>query len=249
MKQHWPLAALGLVAYLLFMLVLTPAAWWLKLVSLPPQLQLGQVTGTLWQGKVQQLRFQQLQLNELNWQLNPWSLLRLRLDLALQSGSVQQNQQPYLQARVWATPAGISVHSSLIKLPVPLLLPLLQLPMPVQAGGELVLDIQRLTLQSGRCQTLAGQLSWFDASLQPPTGTWLQLQQFTARLECDQQQPVLITDPANILALDVRATVNAAGKLQVSGTLKPAAELPAEVHQAMQFVGAPDAEGRYRLNF
>lgn len=240
---------MAVLAYLIFLVVLAPATWWLKLVSLPAGVQHGAVSGTLWQGSIRQVQYQQLQLAELHWRLQPWSLLLLKAELQLKSGSVSQNQQPYMQTQLTATPSGLQLNNGLFRLPVPTLLPLLQLPLPVQAEGELVIDISRLALNSGLCTDLTGNASWTDARLQPPTGTWLELGQFNGSLSCENGSPVLITDPANILALDIRASVNAGGQLQVVGTLLPAAELPQEVHQAMRFVGSPDAAGRYRLNF
>ena len=67
------LILIGVSSYLLFMLLLTPASWWLKLVAVPPQLQLGAVSGTLWQGQVAGLSYQQLQLDRLSWRLKGWS--------------------------------------------------------------------------------------------------------------------------------------------------------------------------------
>ena len=239
----------GIIAYGLFVIITTPAVWWLRMLPVPAAVQFGQVSGSLWQGQIRQLQIQQVPFSDLRWQLNPWSLLMLRADITVTAGAIHQENQPYLSAHIQLKPTEIRVTNGLLKLPVATLLPLLQLPVPVQATGELVLEINQLQVRDQECASLIGNASWLDAKLQPPVGSWLDLQHFHANLSCENQQPVLITDPANILALDVRATVNAAGKLQVSGTLRPAAELPAEVHQAMQFVGAPDAEGRYRLNF
>ncbi|WP_414707780.1 type II secretion system protein N [Rheinheimera sp.] len=49
------------------------------------------------------------------------------------------------------------------------------------------------------------------------------------------------------MALNVTALIGEQGKYQLNGTMKPDASLPKEVHQAMQFVGQPDAEGRFTL--
>lgn len=44
--------ATGIIAYLIFMAVLTPASVWLKLVPLQPEVQIGKVQGSLWQGQI-----------------------------------------------------------------------------------------------------------------------------------------------------------------------------------------------------
>lgn len=249
MKKHWKLALLGVVSYLVFLLVLTPASWWLRLAPLPAAVQLGPVTGTLWRGEIQQLTYQQLHVPALSWRLNPWALFGLSANFQLQSGSLQQPQQLYLQAKARATVRGITLDDTMLKLPVSSIMPFLQLPLPVQATGDLLVDIRQLQLNQQQCIMLQGQASWLDASLQPPTGTWLELKHIHASLQCEAGQPVLLTDPDNVLSLAIRATISAAGDLQVQGSLKPDASLPAEVHQAMRFVGQPDAQGRYTLNF
>ena len=81
-------AAIGL--YLLFLLVLAPAAWWLKLVTLPPQVQLGPVSGTLWQGQIQAVSLNGYVLQQVNWQLKPWALFTGKLALSLDIGQIRQ---------------------------------------------------------------------------------------------------------------------------------------------------------------
>jgi len=249
MTKHWKLALIGLVAYLLFLLSLTPASWWLRLAPIPAELQLGPVSGTLWRGEIKQLSYQQLSLPALAWRLRPWSLFTLSATIELQSGSLQQPAQPYLHGTVHASFGGLQVQDTMLKLPVATLLPYLKLPLPVQAGGDLLVEIQQLKLVQTQCQQLLGQASWLDASLQPPTGTWLDLKHIHASLSCEDGQPVLITDPENVLSLAIRAAVTPAGNLRVQGSLLPDPTLPEEVHQAMRYVGQPDASGRYSLNF
>ena len=75
-----------------------------------------------------------------------------------------------------------------------------------------------------------------------------QMSAFTVALSCDSGTVVLTTDGANVLGLDIKAVINAE-QLLVNGSLKPDASMPQEVHQAMQFLGKPDAQGRYPISF
>lgn len=249
MLKSLKLIIFGLLSYLVFMLFLAPASFWLRWLDLPPAIQLGQVTGSLWQGEISQLRYQQLIVDRVRWQLSGWALWRGQLRLQLHSGSLQQTSLPYIKANMSYSLSGVTLKDSFLRLPVNSIVPMLQLPLPVAAAGELIVDIQRFEQQGKGCAALQGAASWTNAQLQPPTGTWLQLEAIHARLSCQQGQPLLVTDPENPLGLAIDATVNTAGVLSVDGTLQPAASLPAEVHQAMQFVGRPDANGRYRIRF
>ncbi|MDP4530353.1 type II secretion system protein N [Alkalimonas delamerensis] len=242
------LCALGFASYLLCLLVLTPASWWLKLAPLPPELRLGQVQGTLWQGQVQALSYQQLELRQLRWQLSPWRLFTGQLVVQLQAGDLAEQELAYLNGQLRYGLGGVQLRDSLLRYPVAQIAPMLQLPLPVGADGTLMLDIDAYQQGAPWCKTLQGQASWQQARLQPPTG-WIDLQHIFASLACDNGELVLITDGQNPLGLDVTARLQAAGRFSVEGTLKPDASMPEEVHQAMQFVGAPDAEGRFRIRF
>ena len=242
------LIIIGVISYLLFTVFLTPASWWFKLVPLPAQVQLGGISGTLWQGNIAGVQYQNLQLTDVQWRMNGWQLFTGKLQFALQSGSAKNPQQPYFKGTASYGFNGAALTDGLVKLPVAQLIPMLSLPLPVQASGELVLDIPSFQQGQPRCKLLSGNASWQDARLQTPTGTWLELQNLFGELGCDNGTIVLTTDGANLLGLDIKAVLNAE-QLLVNGTLKPDASMPKEVHQAMQFLGKPDAQGRFPIRF
>ncbi|MDP4535612.1 type II secretion system protein N [Alkalimonas collagenimarina] len=239
---------LGSAVYLLSLLILTPAAWWLKLAPLPPELRLGLVQGTLWQGQLTAARYQSIELRAIHWQLKPWSLLTGKLVVDVQAGDLAEAQQPYVKGQLSYGFSGVQLSDTLLRYPVAQLAPMLTLPLPIDADGQLMVDIELYRQGAPWCQQLSGQASWQEARLQPPTG-WIDLQHIFATLHCEEGELVLLTDGQNPLGLDVAARLIASGQFTVDGTLKPDDTMPEEVHQAMQFVGAPDAEGRYRIRF
>lgn len=248
MVKHWKLTLLAIVSYVLFMVLLSPAAWWVKLIDLPAGVKHGPVSGTLWQGSVAGVQYQQLQLPNFSWQLNGWQLFTGNAELALTGGNKQLPLQPFIAANVRYGITGTKVADTLVRWPVADIVPLLPLPLPVQATGELVLDITKFSYGHPWCEQLTGVASWQDAALQTPNGTWLELQSLFGELSCADGTVVLTTDGANRLGLDIKAVLNAE-QLLVNGTIKPEADMPKEVHQAMQFVGKPDEQGRYRISF
>lgn len=246
MNKSWKLIVLLIVSYSVFMLLLTPAAWWLKLVSLPTGLQLGSVSGTLAQGKVSAVQYKQLYLPELRWQLNAWQLFTAKAQFSVTSGSKQQASLPYVDATLNYGLSGMSLQNSLFRLQVADVLPLLALPLPMAASGELVLDITDYQQGQPWCESLQGNASWLDAKLQSLSGNWLDFQALFADMHCEQGSIVMNTAADNLLGLDAEIRLDNA-RLQLNGSLKPDPSLPEEVHQAMQFVGRPDANGRYTL--
>ena len=237
----------GILAYLLFCLILTPASLWLKLVSLPASVQLGPVSGTLWSGQIQGVQQGAWYLPQLSWQLQLSSLWRGQLGLLLSGGELKDQDQPYLKLQAKLSPGAVTVTQSVLRLPMAGLMSQLQLPMPVDASGELVLNLQQLTLGQPYCNALSGNASWQQARFKSPIG-WLDLRQIDAKLSCEQGNLRLVTLPDNPLALAITADVMA-GRYQLNGTLKPDASMPKEVHDAMRFVSQPDANGRYSIQF
>jgi general secretion pathway protein N len=246
MKKFWFIVT-GVLAYMIFMAVLTPASVWLKLVPMPPEVQLGKVQGTLWQGQIDVLSRPPVYLTNLRWQLELSALWRGQLGVQLNAGDVKDDSQPYLNVAASVSPGSYALQHATVRWPVAGIMRNLQLPMPVDASGAIVLNINNFTKGEPYCAALDGSASWQQARLKSPIG-WLDLRQIDATLSCDQGNLRLVTMPDNPLALAVTADVMA-GRYQLNGTLKPDASMPKEVHEAMRFVSQPDAEGRYTIQF
>jgi general secretion pathway protein N len=244
-KKLIPAAA---VLYLLFLLLLTPAAWWLKLVTLPASVKLGTVSGTLWQGEVQAVSLNGYVLPQVSWHLKPWSLFGGKLAADLDIGQIRQTSLPYAKASLAYGFSGLELNTSQLRLPVEPIVPLLKLRLPFQvaASGNLLLNVSSFRMGQPWCEEFSGKASWLDAKFQAPSG-WIDLKALDARLSCEQGQLQLVTEAGNPLALNVTAVIGEKGRYQLNGTLKPDASMPKEVHQAMQFVSRPDAEGRFTI--
>lgn len=236
---------LGIVTYAIFALVMTPASWWLTLVKLPAAVELGPVSGTLWSGTAQGLAVKPLYIPSLRWQLDVAALWRGQLGLQLEGGSLRDDKYPYFQLKAELTPSRVTVLPSNLRLPVAGILPNIQLPMPADASGSIVLSVTEYQLGQPYCSVLNGKASWQDARFKAPTG-WIDLKAIHASLRCENGSIVLNTTPDNPLALQVQAEV-LADSYKIAGTLKPDASMPTEVHQAMQFVGQPDGNGNFPI--
>jgi len=235
----------GLTAYVLFAVILAPASLWLKLLPLPADVKLGAVSGTLWSGHIAGVQRAPLYFPQLNWQLQLAPLWRGKIGVTLQGGELRDTELPYLQLAVELGVGSVDVRQSTVRLPVAGIMSQLQLPMPVDATGALVFNIQQFALGQPYCNALAGNASWQQAKFKAPNG-WIDLNAIHSTLSCDAGNISLQTSDDNPLSLRVKAEV-LAGSYRIAGSLKPAPSMPNEVHQAMQFVGQPDGEGRFPL--
>ncbi|MFN6969479.1 MAG: type II secretion system protein N [Rheinheimera sp.] len=235
----------GLLAYLVFAVIMAPASLWLKLLPIPADVKLGAVSGTLWSGQVAGVHRPPLYFPELSWQLKLAPLWRGKMGINLQGGALRDTELPYLQLAAELGVNSVTVRQSTIRLPIAGIMPQLQLPMPVDASGALVFNIQQFALGQPYCSALTGNASWQQAKFKAPTG-WIDLQAIHSTLNCADGTISLQTSDDNPLGLKVKAEL-LAGSYRIAGSLKPDPSMPPEVHQSMQFVGQPDAEGRFPL--
>lgn len=159
------LAALCLLGILLA--VLAPArllAWLLP----PSQILASGYTGSLWTGSAARVQIATpagpLHLGRVDWQLSPWSLLRLAPALQLQSAWGSQRLSGHLQLRG-------ADDLRLTDLSARLDAALLQQLAPLQLAGTLELQVARLVLRNGQPQELEqARLLWQSASWDSPRG-------------------------------------------------------------------------------
>jgi general secretion pathway protein N len=76
---------LAVFAYLLFMLTSVPAHIIEKPVNTHTPVRLQAVTGSLWQGHVQSISFNNIQLNDTQWDINLWKIITGRLSADIET--------------------------------------------------------------------------------------------------------------------------------------------------------------------
>lgn len=242
MKKSW-LWALGLSSYLVFLVCTLPAAVVLRFMPLPKDVVLGAASGTWQQGQVASVQVGPWQLPALSWQLSLSDFWRGQVGYQLTLGSTAQASQP---SAVVAGRVGLSsmvLQQADVRVPIRWILPNVTLPMKMDATGDIVVNVTEFSSGQPYCASLQGTASWQDARFQSPIG-WLDLQSIQGALSCQQGNLQLVTAANN--ALGAALTVDLlADRYQINGTLQPASTLPREVHQAMQFVGPQDSQGRY----
>jgi general secretion pathway protein N len=239
------LISAGVLSFIVTAVATVPAAIVLPRLPLPANVQLGPASGTLWQGQVQAIQQGSLVLSDVRWQWQPSALLRGKLGVNITAGNIRQSEQFYVATSAEFGWQSLRLQHTDIRLPVARLLPMITLPMPVDASGVLRLDIVDYQWGQPYCQQLAGNTRWLQAKFKTPIG-WLDLQQLQGVLRCDNGSLVLTTDGQNPLGLAVTAKLDA-GAYSLSGTLKPDASMPREVHDAMQFVGQANADGAFPI--
>ncbi|QPG05577.1 type II secretion system protein N [Salinimonas marina] len=239
----WLLAAL--LVWLFLMVWYLPANQVIGRITLPPQIEVYGVSGTVWKGKARQVDFNQLPVSQVRWEINPLALLWGRLSLEVTGGN---DRDP--QAISFAGPVSMSVFSQdnvrasdfQLYLPVDRVLAKVPLPLPVNASGRFRAHIRTLNYE-GRCEALDGRGNWLNAAVSGTQGP-IDFGTYTATLSCKDGNFAIEVSEPNRLGLSMAAEVGAQfDQVAVKGQFKPDDSLPAEVHQAARLFGQPNSQG------
>lgn len=247
MKRVVLTSLLCLLVYFGFLISHLPARQVLNLIELPASLQINGVSGTVWQGNIQQVAYQGIPLDDVSWSLQALPLLWGSASLELNAGNVRDAEIISLKSTLNLSSDRIRAENLQLYVPVNMVLGQLPIPLPVNADGRFKAQIAELDYQQG-CKVLNGNGQWLNAKVAGTQGP-IDMGTFSAKLGCQQKNVKVTVDPNNRLAFDASAFITPNGQFSISGKFKPDASLPAEVHQAAALFGRADADGYYSINW
>lgn len=250
--KPWKWIVLAIFTYLILLVAYLPAVHIVKFIqtnnpNLP--VSIGKVEGTLWTGKVDKLIAQGIVINNLKWELSPWSLLIGNASVDLNGGKIRGSEQAYVKGNVSASLfnlQNVSAEEFRLFLPARSVMAQLPLPVPVTADGRFRVEIKEFEFNKA-CVNLAGRGSWLNGSVSGPSGV-IDFGNFDANLVCEGDQFAIQIQPDNMLNLDAKVLLSVAGKYNINGRFKPSDTMPKEVQQAANFFGAADNEGFRKIN-
>jgi len=249
MKKKFAIAAIFLLAYLVFLIATLPSAVVLKQITLPKQVALSGVQGTLWQTRISQLVVGELLIEQVDVQLSFWSLFTLapKLDITfgdpLLSGAEGQLVLSISSQAAVVTDLAMFVRANEVAQQ-------LTLPLPLSAQGEVALQIGEVSfnLQNNQCLTAKGEVNWSKAGVVALEQN-IKLGRFSADINCEDGVLALLVSPKNDLGLTFSAYVRQGGEISGMGYLQPGAKFPQTLNDALPFLGRKDNQGRYHLSF
>jgi general secretion pathway protein N len=235
---------LGLLAFVAFLLITFPAQRAYALLNQQvPALRASGLSGTAWSGQAAVVQFGGRNLERLSWQLKPWSVLfgKLGLRVALNGTAVAGT------ADVALLPDGaVEVSDADLRLPGDELSSLVR--MPVDLGGQFIVQIENARLQGNRLQTAEGQVQWQRAAVSAPVSQ--SLGEFSARLSTgDTGVTAQVKDEGGPLQLDGVALLKPDGIYSFKGHVSVRDPQQKMLLQGVQALGRPGPDGRVPLNY
>ncbi|MBL4910433.1 MAG: type II secretion system protein N [Alteromonadaceae bacterium] len=252
MKKWFLYAAVFFVSYIIFMVATLPVNRALSYVSLPKNIQLVAVTGSMWDIKVKQVIIRatnnkRILINNINIRLSVSSLLLFDPSVAVSFGG-HSLSGPKGQLTANHLLNDISISDAKIALDAAEVIAQLSLPIAVEAFGKMSLNLQDYTLGKPLCKSAKGTITWPKAALAAFEQT-AELGTLKAKLSCEKGVLVASVEPKNNLGLTFTTYIRSSKHISGNGYLKPTGKFPPALTQVLPFLGKPDRNGRYRLNF
>lgn len=235
-----------LVVYLTFLVATLPAKFVLSQLSLPKEIKVHGLSGTVWHSEIAAISNDYLDVSDVETDLNFWSLLTLapRIDIRL-GDSLKRGPIGSLTAIL--SGESIQIKNADITIAANDVIANAKLPIPIDAKGDVELNITSFQLGKPICQELVGQISWPKAKVKALNEN-INLGSLSGKLSCDQGALMLTIDEKNDLGLTYTAYVRKIGIISGDGYLQPGEKFPENVRPALSFLGKPDNQGRYRLS-
>lgn len=235
----------GIIAFLIFAIAYMPAVQVIGRITLPQNVSIEGVSGTLFSGKAQTVVVNGLPINNVKWELNPLYMLIGSINLDVKAGNIRDKNDIAFEGPISTglfSQTSVSTEAFTLYLPVDRVLAQVQLPLPVNAGGRFKVKLDELHY-GPTCRALSGTGDWLNATVAGTQGP-IDFGTYSAKLRCEGDDIGITVNEPNMLGLSIDATVQAdMQKFQVAGKFKPDDSLPNEVHQAARLFGTPDANG------
>jgi len=260
MKKWFALGGIFFTSYLVFILATLPLPWLLTQLTIPNTVQLSHVSGSVWEGEIEQVILSQgansHQIQQVKTALSFWSLFSLAPKVELRFGDAlltgpegtmtlvaSENQLSFTEVNILLSANDIAQQ--------------IDLPLPVVAKGDLRLVLSQfdVALHEKKCLRAKGNVNWTYAGITAMEQS-IKLGQLKAKISCSKGGIVLNLDPKNDLGISFSVDISPTGnnrnrnfKLSGEGYLKPGKKFPAQIRPVLPFLGKPDNQGRYLLGF
>lgn len=230
--------------YFCYLVVSQIPAQWLALGvnKAVPQMALGSVQGTLWQGEASArigIADQNLDLGAVAWTIDPLAMLGLNLCITLRSEKLSGT---FCRAATGA----MSVSNALVD-QVPM--KLFQKQLPVEVSGHIAATVQQAKVDSTpSIKALEANVSWQRARVNAGDG-WYDIGSYGATLSAGAQGGVkaAIVDLEGPFVVAVDAEVNFDGTSIANGSITPKGEAPPPLVTGLSMLTQKDDNGAFRV--
>ena len=247
MKKWLAIFAAFTGVYLCFVIAFLPASFVANKIALPNNIQLGQVSGSIWNSAIDTVVIDGTQINNIKADVNTWSLftfnptINVTLGGALYNGPEGRFSVSGLLSSITITELDIAMNANEIAQQ-------LTLPLPMEAKRMIEITAEQFVVGQPICQQLTGNVRWKNAEITAMSEK-VALGTLSAALSCNKGKVIATLNEKNNLGVTFVTEIGARGSVTGKGYLTPHAQLPKAIEQVLPFLGRKDRQGRYRLAF
>ena len=250
MKKKFAIGFVFLMIYFGFLVATLPAIVLLNQISLPKNISLSGVTGSVWQTKVDQVVIGEVVVNNIQTKLSFWSLFTLSPTLPVTFGD-SFLPGPEGELDIILSQEKVEIKNLSVFLKANEIAQQLPLPLPVTAKGNVEVTLNHAVIDikdKNKCLAADGLVTWNKAGVIALEEN-VQLGSFDGNITCEDGAFALLLSPNNDLGLTFAAYVRQGGRVSGNGFLKPGDKFPKVLNSSLAFLGRKDSQGRYRLSF
>ena len=244
MKRIVAYVVLGLLAYVGFLLSTFPAERAFAMLNQQlPNLRAAGLSGTAWSGQASILQIQGQNLEKLQWQLKPWSVLfgQLELDVQLDGADVAGQASIGLQPDGAIQLTDVDLRLSAAEIST-------QFQVPVDLGGQFIVQLQSAKLMGQKILSAEGLVRWQRAALVSPFAQ--PLGEFVAQLSTEADDiKAQVKDEGGPLQLDGVASLKSDGGYNFNGSVSVRDTQQQLLVQGVKAMGRPGSDGRVPLRY
>ncbi len=239
----WRTLALGLVAWLVFLIATVPADRALAFAPPMPGVAIGQVRGTLWHGQAASLVAKGIQLDKLRWRFRPLSLLTGRFEFDIKAGLGGKPAHTLAGRRF----SGASYLRD-VQLSIPAADVLYRLGInQVGVSGELVMDLDDVRFTQDGIPMFSGVTRWTPAVVEAPLALSLGTATLTTRQDGDITQGDLVA-VGGVLQVKADVALETTGAYRLNAVITQNGNVPPAVTKFLSTFTEYE-NGGYRLEW
>lgn len=213
---------------------------------LPEGIKLDGLSGPLWSGSAASFQWKGQSFGSLTWELNFLRLFLGQADLSINLSGVSGLS---VDGHVGYSFGGAYAKNLKVVAPAMIVNPYITAPVPISLSGQFKLSLSDYQVSKPLCSKLNGNLTWSQAQVVTQIGT-VDPGPVAATLSCNAGS-VVAKGKSNSDSIETEFDVSLKPNQTVSlqGFLKPGPALSEGLKNQLKWLGAPDAEGFYQLNF
>ncbi|SON51074.1 type II secretion system protein N [Vibrio tapetis] len=211
-------------------------------------LNLSGVQGTLWQGHAENVHWQGRTYGQLNWEFQPSKLLTAKAEFRLRFGRGSSIKLTG-KGNVGVGLSGFYGENILAAMPAEKALLFTNLPVPIDVSGQLEVALKHVIYAKPWCQSAEGSVVWNQSQVDSPLGA-LEAGPIVAHIQCENSQLLVNGEQHNDqLTSEFEASLSSDMTYKADGWFKPGADFPPRMASQLQWLGSPNNQGQYTLNY